>query len=292
MIKKAVIAAAGLGTRLLSATKEQPKEMLPVFALGEDGKLCLKPMVQLIFEQLHDCGLRHFYFIVGRGKRMIQDHFAPDRDFVGRLRIQGKNAQAAQLESFYAKLGASNIVWVDQPEPKGFGDAVMRAESLVGGDPFLVHAGDAYILSPKQPLPSRLIYVHSKGGVQATLTVKRIEDPRQYGVAEVSGRIVFDVNRVQEKPRRPKSKFAIMPIYIFTHAIFDALRVTKPGVGGEIQLTDAVQELIKEGQKVQAVNLNREDFRLDIGTPETYWETLCFAYHSVGARKHSALVGR
>ena len=252
--------------------------MLPVFALGEDGKLCLKPMVQLIFEQLHGCGLRHFYFIVGRGKRMIQDHFAPDREFVRRLRVHGKNAQAAQLESFYTKLSDSNIVWVDQPAPRGFGDAVMRAESLVAGESFLVHAGDAYIRSPMEPLPARLIHAHSKNRAQATLTVKRIKDPRQYGVAEVSGTRVFDVTRVQEKPSRPKSKFAIMPIYIFTHTIFDALRVTKPGVGGEIQLTDAIQGLINKGLKVQAVNLYRNDFRLDIGTPETYWETLDFAY--------------
>jgi UTP--glucose-1-phosphate uridylyltransferase len=266
--------------------------MLPVFALGEDGKLCLKPMVQLIFEQLHICGLRYFYFIVGRGKRMIQDHFSPDTEFVRRLRNRGKEAQAAQLESFYARLADSNIVWVDQAEPKGFGDAVLRAESLVAGDPFLVHAGDAYILSPKQPLPSRLMDVHSKTKAQATLTLKTIDDPRQYGVAEVSGKGLLKVNRVQEKPARPKSKFAIMPIYIFTPAIFDCLRVISPGVGGEIQLTDAIQELIEEGQRVQAVRLNRRDFRLDIGTPETYWETLGFAYRDVDPRKRGRHGGR
>jgi UTP--glucose-1-phosphate uridylyltransferase len=235
--------------------------------------------------------LRQFFFIVGRGKRMIQDHFAPDTDFVRRLRARGKETQAAQLESFYAKLAESNIVWVDQAEPKGFGDAIMRAESLVAEDTFLVHAGDAYILSPKVPLPSRLIDVHLNGTAQATLTLKSIDDPRQYGVAEVSGRGVFSVERVQEKPSRPRSKFAIMPIYIFTHTIFDALRVIGPGVGDEIQLTDAIQELIKNGQKVQAVNLKREDLRLDIGTPETYWEALGFAYNNVERRKRRANVG-
>ena len=257
--------------------------MLPVFALGEDGRPCLKPMVQLIFEQLHASGFRDFFFIVGRGKRMIQDHFAPDREFVQRLRAHGKDTQAVQLETFYAKLAESNIVWVDQAEPKGFGDAVLRAEPLVAGDPFLVHAGDAYIFS-KSPLPSRLIDVHSKGAAQATLTVKRVEDPRQYGVAEVSGRGVFNVNRVEEKPSRPTSKFAIMPIYIFTHTIFDALRVVAPGVGGEIQLTDAIQELIKKGQRVEALDLGEDDFRIDIGTPETYWEALGFAYRNTARR--------
>jgi len=276
---------------LLSATKEQPKEMLPVFAVEEDEKLCLKPMVQLIFEQLHACGLREFFFIVGRGKRMMQDHFTPDREFVRRLKDRKKTAQAAQLENFYAKLDESNVVWVDQPEPKGFGDAVMRAESLVAGEPFLVQAGDAYILSRTRPLPLRLIDVHAKGTAQATLTLKKIEDPRQYGVAEGSGRGVFKVDRVQEKPSHPKSKFAIMPIYVFTRAIFEALRVTTPGVGGEIQLTDAIQELINRGERIQAVNLNREDLRLDIGTPETYWETLGFAYRNALAGDRRQRVG-
>ncbi len=93
-VKKTVIPAAALGTRLLSATKEQPKEMLPVFAAGKDGGLCLKPMVQHILEQLVDFGVREFYFIVGRGKRAIEDQFTPDRDYTHRLNAHGKSSQA------------------------------------------------------------------------------------------------------------------------------------------------------------------------------------------------------
>ena len=219
---------------------------------------------------------------------MIQDHFAPDREFVKRLGALGKPGQALQLEAFYTKLDDSNIVWVDQPEPRGFGDAIMRTESLVAGDPFLVHAGDDYILSGRRPLPLRLVEAHSVGGAEATLTVKRMDNPRQYGVAEVSGRGIFDVSRVEEKPPHPKSKFAIMAVYIFTNVIFDALKITQPGVGGEVQLTDAIQELIKSGNKVQAVNLTKDDVRLDIGTPEKFWETLEFAYHNARSKKRGA----
>jgi dTDP-glucose pyrophosphorylase len=137
-----------------------------------------------------------------------------------------------------------------------------------------------------------LIDVHSSGEAQATLTLKKIEDPRQYGVAEVSGRDVFDVDRVQEKPTHPRSRFAIMPIYVFTRTIFDALKITTPGVGGEIQLTDAIQILIDKGERIQAVNLNRDDIRLDIGTPETYWETLGYSYRNVLAGNHRQRAGK
>lgn len=283
-IRKAVIAAAGLGTRLLSATKEQPKEMLPVFAPDANGSLCLKPLVQQIFEQLFDCGWRYFYFIVGRGKRAIQDHFTPDRDFVSRLTVLGRTSQALQLEAFYRKLEECKVVWVNQAEPRGFGDAIMQVEPLVGDEPFLVHAGDACILSAKRPLATRLVEAHSTGRAQATLTINEVEDPRQYGVAEVTAGEILDVRRVQEKPVRPESNFAIMPVYIFSPIIFEALKVTAPGVGGEIQLTDAIQELIKMRHRVQAINLNKDDVRLDVGTPETYWETLQLTYRRATSR--------
>jgi UTP--glucose-1-phosphate uridylyltransferase len=230
MIKKAVVPVAGLGTRLLSATKEQPKEMLPIFALGEDDELCLKPMVQRIFEQLFDFGVREFCFIVGRGKRAIQDHFTPDREFVYRLDSHGKSGQALGLKSFYRKLESSTIVWVNQPEPKGFGDAVLQAEALVGTERFLVHAGDTYILSANQSTHARLVEAHEKGQAEVTLTVKEVPDPRQYGVAEVadSDADTVRVTQVVEKPEQPASRLAIMPLYVFNPTIFEALRVTAP----------------------------------------------------------------
>ena len=285
--RKAVVPAAGLGTRLLSATKEQPKEMLPVFAAGEDDALCLKPMVQRIFEQLFDFGIREFYFIVGKEKRAIEDHFTPDAEYVNRLSSHGKSGQATQLSEFYGKIRASSIVWVNQPEPRGFGDAVLQAQRLVGGEQFLVHAGDTYIISVVPTVHSRLVDAHTNSGADATLALQEVTDPRQYGVAEIeaSKADILDVKRVVEKPVRPATNLAIMPLYIFNPTIFDALRATRPDSGGEVQLTDAIQHLIDGGHRVRAIRLGHDDIRLDIGTPETYWEALELSHRYALSRK-------
>jgi len=276
IIRKALIPAAGLGTRLLSATKEQPKEMLPLFATGDDGVLCLKPMVQQIFEQLFDFGVQEFYFVVGKGKRAIEDHFTPDRDFIHRLNSHGRNSQAIQLESFYRRIEASMIVWVNQPKPKGFGDAVLQAKRLIGEEPFMVHAGDTLIKSRSETVSARLSQAYVKSRAEATLALLEVEDPRQYGVAEVieaqDGNL--DVKRVVEKPAQPMSRLAIMPLYILQPTIFEALEATPPDKGEEIQLTDAIQKLIDAGHKVQAIKLRGDDIHLDIGTPESYWKAL------------------
>ena len=284
-VSKAVIPAAGLGTRLLSATAEQPKEMLPLFAV-DGGVLCLKPVVQQIFEQLFDFGLREFCFIVGTGKRAMEDHFTPNREYVRQLNSQGKTVQAGQLERFYERIEASAIVWVNQPEPLGFGHAVLQAEPFVRHEAFLVHAGDTYIASKAGPIHSRLFDAHFKNGADATFTVKEVSDTRHYGVAEVHGTDTESrqVIGVEEKPARPKSRFAIMPLYVFMGSVFESLRRTKPDRMGEIQLTDAIQGLLDSGRRVQAIILRPDDVRLDIGTPETYWEALEFSYRNATSK--------
>ncbi len=289
-ISRAVIPAAGLGTRLLSATKEQPKEMLPLFA-SDRGALCLKPAVQQIFEQLFDLGLREFCFVVGKGKRAIEDHFTPDRDYIRRLNAHGKNVQGLQLGRFYDRIEESTIVWVNQPEPLGFGHAVLQAEPLVDKEPFFVHAGDTYIASASSPIHKRLVRAHFKDGADATLTIQQVEDPRQYGVAVVrrSGSKQLEVLGVEEKPSRPKSNLAIMPLYIFNGTIFQSLRKTRKDRSGEIQLTDAIQRLLHSKHKVRAVSLRTDDLRLDIGTPETYWEALELSYRNATIAKPSSM---
>lgn len=287
VVKKAVVPAAGLGTRLLSATKEQPKEMLPLFSNDGGHMLCLKPLVQQIFEGLFDFGIREFYFIVGKEKRTIEDHFTPDYEFIHRLDSTRRSSQALNLEHFYQRLEASTIVWVNQPNPKGFGHAVLLAEHLVGDEQFLVHAGDTYIISKEPTILTRLKEAHLKAGGEATLTLQEVEDPRRYGVAQVreaKGQIVT-VDRVVEKPIRPTTKLAIMPLYIFNPSIFEALQKISPGKGGEMQLTDAIQKLIETGHRVQAIRLREDDIRLDIGSPETYWEALKLSYQHASANK-------
>jgi len=276
---KVIIPAAGMGTRLLPATKEQPKEMLPLFARASGGQVCLKPLLQLVFEQLYDVGFREFHFIIGREKRAIEDHFTPDPAYVSMLKRRKKNELAGDLENFYKKIGNSTIVWVNQPEPKGFGDAVLKAAAFVGEEPVLVHAGDTYIISDHDRHLKILMKIHEELKADATCVLQEVKDPRLYGVAEVEEEDGnYKVRRVVEKPKQPATNLAIMPIYIFHPVIFEALRETPPGMGGEIQLTDGIQKLIDWGEKVRAIKLNPRDIRLDIGTTETYWDALRLSY--------------
>ncbi|MGQ9543203.1 MAG: UTP--glucose-1-phosphate uridylyltransferase [Candidatus Bathyarchaeia archaeon] len=284
MIVKAVIPVAGLGTRLTPATKEQPKEMLPVFAPGPGGQTCLKPLVQIIFESLYDFGFREFCFIIGRGKRAIEDHFTQDYNYIGMLKGKGKNA--ADLESFYERLERSKIIWVNQPEPKGFGEAVLRAAPFIGGEKFLVHAGDTYIISDGNDHLRRLVGEYERLRADAMLLLQEVEDPREYGVAEVGGEdgVSMKVLNLIEKPEEPPTNLAVMPLYIFDPVILKALERTGPGKGGEIQLTDAIQTLIGWGLRVYATKLESKDVRLDIGNPEIYWESLRISHNHASKR--------
>lgn len=287
MLRKVVVPVAGLGTRLLPITKELPKEMLPLFFKGKGGKLCLKPVLQAVFEQLYDLGFREFCFIVGRGKRAIADHFTSDSNFLGILRRDGKDEQAKELKDFYRKIDVSSMMFVNQPEPKGFGDAVLRAKPFAWEN-FLVHAGDTYIISPEHRHLIRLFKLHEELGADATFIMQEVEDPRQYGVIEGKevGENVYKVEKVMEKPEKPATNLAIMPIYVFSPVIFKALEVTVQGKGGELQLTDGIQKLIEWGLKVAAVKLEPEEVRLDIGNPESCWEALSLSYqHFQGKKK-------
>ena len=280
MLRKAVIPAAGLGTRLLSATKEQPKEMLPIFSRAKNGELCLKPVVQLVFEQLYLAGFREFCFIVGREKRAIEDHFTPDFSYVSMLQGRGKSGPSEDLRSFYEMIEESTLVWINQPEPRGFGDAVLKAKTFIGGDSFLVHAGDSYILSENSRHLKRLMESSESSKTDAAFLVQQVQDPRRYGVVEGmrdAGGVVH-VSRVVEKPQKPASNLAIMAVYAFSPVILKALEVTQTGVGGEIQLTDGIQKMVDWGLAVRAVELGRSDIRLDIGSPELYWEAQNLSY--------------
>jgi UTP--glucose-1-phosphate uridylyltransferase len=280
VLRKAVIPAAGLGTRLLSATKEQPKEMLPIFAKAKNGELCLKPVVQLVFEQLYLAGFREFCFIVGREKRAIEDHFTPDFAYVSMLQSKGKAGPSEDLKSFYEMIEASTLVWINQPEPRGFGDAVLKARTFIGADSFLVHAGDTYILSENSRHLKRLIDTSESAKADAAFLVQQVQDPRRYGVVEgtrdAAG--VVQVSRVVEKPQKPASNLAIMPVYAFHSVILKALEVTHTGFGGEIQLTDGIQKMVDWGLIVRAVEFEKSDIRLDIGSPVLYWEAQNLSY--------------
>ena len=272
---KAVILTAGLGTRLVPYSKEMPKEMLPIFSRVGDA-LVLKPVLQVVFEQLYEAGIREFCFVVGRGKRRIEDHFTPDWDYVEFLRREKKYLQANALERFYRMVEDSYITWINQPKPKGTGDAVLTAERFVGGEYFVVAAGDNVFIG--ENVAEKLLNVYSK--VKAPLmTVKRVKDPTRYGV--IVGRRakapnvdmpLYEVEEIKEKSEKPPSNLANVSLYVFPPEIFDAIRETEPSPRGEIEVTSSIEKLIKKGVKFYALEVDTP--WVDVGTPETYLEAL------------------
>lgn len=275
MIKKAVIPAAGRGTRMLPATKETPKEMLPIFGAGRKGEVCVKPLLQLIFEQLYETEVREFCFVVGKGKGSIIDHFTSDGDILESLNSKGNSDIAQELAGFYEKLQAVSVNFVSQSEAKGFGDAVLRAEPFVN-ESFMVHAGDSLILSKGNAHLSRMSDVHERYESDATFLVQEVEDAKPFGIIEGSEieEGVYSVSNVVEKPENPPTNLAITALYVFTPAIFTALKSVSKGIGGELQLTDGIQKLIENGSTVSAVRLYDDEYWLDIGKPHSYWEAL------------------
>lgn len=275
MIRKAVIPAAGRGTRMLPATKETPKEMLPIFGAGRKGEVCVKPLLQLIFEQLYETEVREFCFVVGKGKESIINHFTSDGDILESLKFKGNNDIAQELAGFYDKLQAVSVNFVSQPEAKGFGDAVLRAEPFVY-ESFMVHAGDSLILSKGNEHLSRMKDVHERYESDATFLVQEVEDATPFGVIEGTEieEGVYSVSNVVEKPVKPPTNLAITALYVFTPAIFTALKSVSKGIGGELQLTDGIQKLIENGSTVSGVRLEDGEYWLDIGKPHSYWEAL------------------
>jgi UTP--glucose-1-phosphate uridylyltransferase len=292
LITRAVIPVAGSGTRLLPATIEQPKEMLPIFAPSENGNIIVKPLVHLVFEQLYDAGIREFVFIIGRGKRVIEDHFTQDLDYTLRLNGQGKNHLAADLSAFYRRLDDSNLVWINQPKPLGFGDAVLRAKKTLGDEEFLVHAGDTYIVSAQNEHLHSLFEAFETKMPEVIFIVKQMTDVSQRGVMEGHELSLgfYEVGAVVEKPEYAVSNLAIEPVYLFHPSIFDALEKARPCKSGELHLTDGIQMIIESGKKVIAWRLYDESLRFDIGDPEGYWEALRLSHQHALTRTAKTVV--
>lgn len=268
---KIVITAAGKGTRLLPFTKEIPKEMMPIFSNIFTNKKVVSPLLQYVYEQLYSMSFRDYCFIVGREKRSIEDHFTPDEMYLRDL--SGDNKKI--ITKFYKKLEKSHLVWINQNRPLGFGDAVKRAEKYVGNNDFILHAGDVTVLSKRNHPVLRLIEISKKNpDVKAILLCKKVTDFKRYGVPTIEkiSNKLFNVIGVEEKPNKPKSEFGILPIYYFKSDIFSSLKKIKPGKGKEYQLTDAIQKLIQEKQKVLAITLEKNEEEVDIGTVSSYRE--------------------
>jgi UTP--glucose-1-phosphate uridylyltransferase len=258
-VRKAVIPAAGLGTRFLPATKAQPKEMLPVVD---------KPAIQYVVEEAVRAGLRDILIITGRGKRSVEDHFDRSFELEYYLEAGGKSDQLKQMREI-AEM--ADIHYVRQGEPRGLGHAVAVARQHVGDEPFAVILGDD-IMVETSPVLQEMLGVHERYG-RSVVALKEFarQDISSYGCVlpeEVEDGLVRILGIVEKpKPEDAPSNLAVMGRYVFTPEIFDALDRVQPGAGGEIQLTDAIALLLQE----QAVyGFLFEEGRYDIGDKLDY----------------------
>ena len=235
-VTKAVIPAAGLGTRFLPATKAQPKEMLPVVD---------KPAIQYVVEEAVRAGIDDILIITGRGKRTLEDHF--DRNFELEYYLEQKG-KLDELGGVKDLASMADIHYVRQGEPLGLGHAVSVARKHVGDNPFVVMLGDD-IMDARSPVLEQMIatYAHYGRSVVA-LSEFPPEEISAYGCVdpEIISDDLVQIRGIVEKPKPEDapSKLAVMGRYVFTPEIFDALDLTRPGVGGEIQLTDAIAHLL------------------------------------------------
>jgi len=273
---KCVFTVAGLGTRLLPLTKELPKEMIPIYDVTKDNELMLKPFLQLIFEKLYEYNFRDFCFIVGRSKRAVQDHFTPDFDLVKQLRNSDKKKIALILLDFFKKLEKSNIVFIYQPKPVGFGDAILRSKKFVGENNFLLHAGDDIVFSKNGDHLKRLEKAFKKYDADFACLIEKVSDPKHYGVVDgpFLEKGVMDIKKTIEKPTKSKLSTAIIAIYIFKPSIFKFLEMARDPSDSEKQLARAFNIAFKKKAKIIGVMLNSKEKRIDTGTPESYAKVL------------------
>ena len=261
-ITKAVIPAAGLGTRFLPATKACPKEMLPIVD---------KPTIQYIIEEALASGIKDILIISAHNKRAIEDHFDRNPELELNLQEHGKTELLEQVKA----IADVNIHYIRQKEPKGLGHAILCAKAFVGGEPFAVLLGDDVVYNDKSPCLKQLIEVYNATGssVLGCQTVPK-ENVSAYGIVAseaTDNKRIFKVNDMVEKPgvAEAPSRLAVLGRYVITPEIFKILEHTAPGRGGEIQLTDALKVLAKEQ------NMYAYDFvgrRYDVGDKEGYLE--------------------
>jgi UTP--glucose-1-phosphate uridylyltransferase len=265
-INIAVVPVAGLGTRLLPATKSQPKEMLPV------GR---KPVVQYVVEELARVGMQRILFITGPGKASIENHFDLNAELIQVLRENGKEDLLAELNFERAP---TQYFYTRQRQQLGLGHAVSCAEPFIGNQPFAVALGDSIIgLNAQSDVLGRMTECFVKNKAEAVIAFTEVPRERVpfYGVAKPkSDGDYFELEDVVEKPSAAEapSNLVIAARYVFAPSIFGALGQIQPGSGGEYQLTDAIRRIIQDGGKVYGVRLRADEQRYDVGNFDSYFQ--------------------
>lgn len=277
IVKKAIIPAAGLGTRFLPATKSMPKEMLPIVDV---------PSIQYIVEEAVKSGIKEILIITNPYKKCIEDHFDKTFELEERLSRSGK---LKELEMIHEISEMVDLFFVRQKEPKGLGHAVLCAKAFVGNEPFAVMLGDDVVANKegkpaiKQLMEQYEVTGSSILGVQAV----PIEDTGKYGIVKTGSMVtegLYELEDMIEKPKiNPPGNLAVMGRYILTPGIFEHLKDQKPGALGEIQLTDAIVKLMKE-EKVHGYQF--QGTRYDIGDKVGYLKAILdFALERESLRK-------
>jgi len=280
-ITKAVIPAAGFGTRFLPQTKAMPKEMLPVVD---------KPVIQYVVEEAVESGIENIVIVTGANKRAIEDHFdTPNEDLTKNL-LQGNKEHL--LDEVKKISDMANFIYVRQKGPYGNGTPVLAAEPVIENEPFAVLWGDEFIYA-KPPRLAQMLPVHEKYGgiVISGVKIDKKEDLKRYGIAdleEIPGeKNVFKIKAIVEKPEPDEapSSIATHGCYILPPEIFSALKRLRPGKGGEIWLTDAINLLHKEGTPLYAVVIDNAKY-YDTGNKFEYMKTtveLALEHKEIGA---------
>ncbi len=261
-VTKAVIPAAGLGTRFLPATKACPKEMLPIVD---------KPTLQYIIEEAIASGITDILIVTGRSKRAIEDHFDRSPELEINLLENGKD----DLLKVVRDISKINVFYVRQKEPKGLGHAILCAKRFVGNEPFAVLLGDDVVYNDEYPCLKQLMDVYDKteASVLGCQLVPQ-EKVSSYGIVDgkpTENPAIYTVNDMVEKPAvdAAPSRMAVLGRYVISPEIFEILEQTKPGKGGEIQLTDALKVLAKQENMTA---LSFEGRRYDVGDKEGFLE--------------------
>jgi UTP--glucose-1-phosphate uridylyltransferase len=266
MIDLAVVPVAGAGTRLLPSTKSQPKEMLPV------GR---KPVVQYVVEELAHSGIRRVLFVTGPGKTSIENHFDLNGELIHFLRETGREEL---LEELAFERSALEFCYTRQRRQLGLGHAILTARPFVGQQSFVVALGDSIIgLHAQSRIVQRMVDLFTHQTADAVIAFEEVplREVHHYGIAKPRGPVqdIFPLADIVEKPGEAEapSNLAVAARYVFSPVIFEWLAQTKPGKGGEIQLTDAIRALIHHGGKVVGVKLSAAEPRYDIGNFESYY---------------------
>jgi dTDP-glucose pyrophosphorylase len=279
---------------MLPWTRGLRKEFLPLFGDGPSGGPTLKPVAHLVVEALAQSGVREIGLVIrSRDRGFVRQYFTIDPALIERHLHQPE--RIAETRRFHATLRRLRFRFIAQPSPRGFGEAVLRAQRTTGKVPFFLHAGDGVILGGRAgEILSAMGRLRARERLDGVLLVRRVADPRRYGVIEGVARPPFEgmrrleVRSMVEKPERPPSHWAATAVYAFAPSLFEALAtVRRRRRPAELEVTDGIRQLLDQGGRVQALVLDRKfgEWR-SVGSPDGFLRALARSHRIVRAERH------